>query len=163
MDVHSHGFEMKGLYLGTAEIMPLMILRARGEEKNNLRSVFGNQDKVSGKPDRVGLGALVKTDYKKDYSTEEIEVRISEEYRIERNNQTHISGDIEHLFSKTVSFSRSRLVNFQLFERKFPFKSKLILIYYALLMHGLSELAHFLIGSALISFYLNVGKNIVLP
>lgn len=34
-DVQSHTFEMKGLYLGASEPMPLM---ASGEEKNYLRS-----------------------------------------------------------------------------------------------------------------------------
>lgn len=50
--------------------MLLMVLRASEEEKNYLRSVFRNEDKVSGKQDRVALEALVKTEYTKDYSTE---------------------------------------------------------------------------------------------
>lgn len=33
-DVQSHTFEMKGLYLGISEPMPLIILRASGGEKN---------------------------------------------------------------------------------------------------------------------------------
>lgn len=40
---------MKGVFLGTAELMPLMVLKASREEQNYLRSVFRNEGKMSGK------------------------------------------------------------------------------------------------------------------
>ena len=45
-EVHSHTFEMEGLYLGTGLLKLLMVLRASGDEQIYLRSVFRNKDKL---------------------------------------------------------------------------------------------------------------------
>lgn len=48
-NAHRHTFEMKGLNLGTAKLMALLVLGASVKKKNYLRSGIRNEDKMSEK------------------------------------------------------------------------------------------------------------------